>query len=312
MIKILICIHGELRNPISGADFYVIRLREWLLQNGCEVEWHSSHLQFEWADCIISNLAYGTAEAQMCEELAKNKPLFWIIHNSINPAPESSTVIYNSDSLRLNRQGLTVYPIPDNGKFEDHSDRKFITLINCCDNKGGETLFKLSQLLPHMNFLGVMGGYGGQIQQVSSYNNLSYRPFQTDMEQIWQQTKILIVPSKKESWSLVAAEAQIRGIPVVCSDLEGLREHLGDSARYCTDLSDYERAIHLNGGLMECVKSGIIRQELLSKVREQQLHQLLNHMKEKVKTQPVVKEKQITGPKGKKKDAGPNATKGKP
>lgn len=45
------------------------------------------------------------------------------------------------------------------------------------------------------------------------------------MESLWDQTKILLVPSVWcEAWGLVIVEAQIRGIPVISSDAGAIVE----------------------------------------------------------------------------------------
>jgi glycosyltransferase involved in cell wall biosynthesis len=45
------------------------------------------------------------------------------------------------------------------------------------------------------------------------------------MEDIWDMTQVLLVPSVWcEAWSLVVVEAQIRGIPVIASDAGALVE----------------------------------------------------------------------------------------
>ncbi len=46
----------------------------------------------------------------------------------------------------------------------------------------------------------------------------------------WKQrkTKLILMPSKQESWGRVATEAHCSGIPVIASDVEGLPESVGE------------------------------------------------------------------------------------
>ena len=41
------------------------------------------------------------------------------------------------------------------------------------------------------------------------------------------------MPSHYESWGRTATEAMSSGIPVICTDLPGLRENCGNAAEYC-------------------------------------------------------------------------------
>jgi hypothetical protein len=254
--------HYELDNPLCGADFYVLRLSRALEERGFTVSFNTD------ADVIISNLVYGSEDAIKLGDRAD----YWIMHNDINPVPETGTIIWNSRTLKGDREGLVMYPIPEYGSFVIGGG--CITLVNCNHNKGGDLLLQLATQMPNRKFLGVHGGYSGQIQQPSVHGNLKYMPFQSDMSQVWRQTGILIVPSKKESWSMVAGEAQLRGIPVICSDLPGLREHMSDTCIYTTD---YVWAIQSD--LRWCARAGIGRQKVLDSVREVQLNKLIEHIK---------------------------------
>jgi glycosyltransferase involved in cell wall biosynthesis len=55
------------------------------------------------------------------------------------------------------------------------------------------------------------------------------------LEAFFDRIDMLAVPSIYEPFGLVAVEAAARGIPVVCTAIDGLTEVLGDHAFYCAD-----------------------------------------------------------------------------
>lgn len=107
-----------------------------------------------------------------------------------------------------------------------------ITLVNLTPDKGADVFWALAEANPHLGFLGVRGGYGKQIiKQLPNVEVLEHGP----MDRVWEQTRVLLVPSRHESYSMTAVEAAVRGIPAVASDLPGVREALGWGAVYPTD-----------------------------------------------------------------------------
>lgn len=101
------------------------------------------------------------------------------------------------------------------------------TLINLSEAKGGDLFWRLARALPHIDFLGVRGGWGNQIPGLKP-NVWICAPTQ-DMRSIYSNTRILLMPSERESWGMVGVEAMSCGIPVIAHPTEGLRESLGDA-----------------------------------------------------------------------------------
>jgi glycosyltransferase involved in cell wall biosynthesis len=99
--------------------------------------------------------------------------------------------------------------------------------------------------MPGTRFMGVHGGYGTQIIENPQTRNIQFMSVQVDMKNIYDRTRIIIMPSVYESWGMVAAEAMASGIPVICSDTPGLRENCGDAAIYVSgqDVQGYRNAI---------------------------------------------------------------------
>ena len=116
---------------------------------------------------------------------------------------------------------------------------KYVTLVNCNENKGGDLLPKIAAALPEVQFMGVKGGYSEQIIDPNPPKNLIYIENQEDMTKVYQDTKILLMPSKSETWGRVAVEAMASGTPVIVSRSPGLLECVGKAENSCdrNDLS---------------------------------------------------------------------------
>lgn len=113
-----------------------------------------------------------------------------------------------------------------------------ITLINVTADKGSAVFWDLAAANPHQGFLGVRGGYGTQdVRDLPNVELVDHG----DLTDVWARTRVLLVPSKHESYSMVAAEAVTRGIPVVATDLPGIREAAGHGGTYVT--GDWQAAL---------------------------------------------------------------------
>lgn len=147
-------------------------------------------------------------------------------------------VVYNVNFLKLESNNthpsIVIHPKVDTAPFKiQKKDAKYVTLVNCNENKGGEILIQLAKALPDVQFLGVKGGYQKQIIEANPPPNLTYMETQEDMTKVYEKTKILIVPSKSETWGRVAVEAMASGTPVITSRSPGLLECVGKSVISC-------------------------------------------------------------------------------
>jgi len=132
---------------------------------------------------------------------------------------------------------------------------KYVTLSNLNENKGGHILIEIARITPHVEFLGVRGSYWKQIED-NTLPNITYIDNTPQIKDVYAQTKILIMPSKEETWGRTAVEAMSSGIPVIASPTPGLKECCQGAAlfverddiqewsrlisRLCTDKSFYE------------------------------------------------------------------------
>lgn len=255
----------------SGADRMLQSLMEYLAERSCECKvvidncpqqyiLNNVHVQsnrsmlgeaYDWCDIVIIHLVAIHEAVTIAKRF--NKPVVHICHNE-HARVSYGSVIYNTywlqQKMNLPLPSIVVHPPTKNVEPEQHYAAKYITLVNTNDNKGGAMLKALAINLPQYHFLGVHGGYDKN-QMYQPVRNLTYRAYDVNGMD-YSDTRIIIVPSKAESWSLVAAEAMARGIPVICSDLPGLRENCGNAAIYASSVKDYMDAII---GLGRCLWS---------------------------------------------------------
>jgi len=212
-------------------------------QLGMEQIWTSNNDLLQWCDVVFTQLIGSSYGYNKCAQ--HKKPMFFFAHNThlSYPLNIQSKVVYNSHwmaSLKLfpDCKSTVLQPIIPYAKPTQGTK---IALINCNENKGAALFNDMAETLPYQ-FLGIKGAYGEQILsdavEYHEYGDIS-----------WDQIKILLVPSEIESWSQVASEACIRGIPVICSDLPGLRENLSFAGIYL-DRKDKQGWAHIIDWLM--------------------------------------------------------------
>ena len=115
----------------------------------------------------------------------------------------------------------TIYPFIDEQEYLVPNTGNCITMIQGTEPKGLDIFLSIVNKLPNYNYLIV-----GQLRDNTKLSpNIIHISPTEDMKSIWQQTKILIVPSLvQETFGRVAVEAQINGIPVLASNIGGLPE----------------------------------------------------------------------------------------
>jgi glycosyltransferase involved in cell wall biosynthesis len=102
-----------------------------------------------------------------------------------------------------------------------------VTLVNLYRMKGADLFWRLARELPHIKFLGVLGAYGKQVIY-PGYPNVDIIESTADMAgDVWSRTRVLLVPSRYESYGKVGVEAMASGIPSVVATTPGLRESVG-------------------------------------------------------------------------------------
>jgi len=193
---------------------------------------------------LISHLDMETNAVQTA--LVAKRPMVLIMHNNyrkhflqefIRVLPKNLYLIHNSYWLKeyysqFNLPSIVVYPPVYWKEYNVETTCEYVTLINLNANKGGDILYNIAKEMPDIQFLGVKGGYDGQIIK-EGLPNLTYMENTSYIQSIYAKTDILLVPSREESWGRVAVEAMSSGIPVIAHPTPGLLESCGSAGIFC-------------------------------------------------------------------------------
>lgn len=203
------------------------------------------------ADVVVSHLG-DDGRAHFLADV-HGKPSVRMVHGWCPDATErlhgATLAVFNSEASRdqfgNGGRSVVVHPVT---RAEQHATTPgdHVTLVNLTPAKGGELFRLLAISRPTLPFLGVRGGYGRQEAHMLPRNVTIQRLTEDMRGEVWSRTRILLMPSERETWGMAGVEALCSGIPVVASDLPGLRESLGDGAyTYLdpTDLQAWQRAV---------------------------------------------------------------------
>jgi len=109
------------------------------------------------------------------------------------------------------------------GRFEN----RYVTMVNPCAVKGVSIFAGLSQRFPETEFAAVptWGTTAEDVQALQSIANVRVLHPVDDIHDLLRDTRVALVPSLwAEARSRVILEAMVRGIPVIASDVGGLKE----------------------------------------------------------------------------------------
>lgn len=198
-------------------------------------------------DVLIGHLMWTREAVEFAAE--HRVPLVYIVHNDRQLGhwklrPDNMTVtVFNTrwiaDRLRPRWAGPSeVLPPPTLRDVYavdgDPSARPYVTLINANPDKGSDLLYAVARRPPARRYLAVEGGYGDQRRPGADTPSVTWQPATPNIRDVvYARTRVLLVPSKYESWGLAAVEAMCAGIPVIAHPTHGLEEALGDAAIWC-------------------------------------------------------------------------------
>ncbi|MER6975693.1 glycosyltransferase family 4 protein [Streptomyces carpinensis] len=121
-----------------------------------------------------------------------------------------------------------VSPPPINPDQYRTTPGQLVTLNGSTAAKGADVLAAVAEQLPDIRFL-VVRAAGHQVLLGLPNVELVDR---MDPRQLYARTRLLLMPSTRESYGRVGVEAMLSGIPVIAAPLPGIREALGHAAVY--------------------------------------------------------------------------------
>lgn len=144
-----------------------------------------------------------------------------LVANSHHMAAALQDIFPGSDPSVLYPAWSQVAPDPLPAPEAGH-----LLVVGFSRDKGSELVTQMALAEPDIQFCAISGGHG--VQDTSSRpSNLDVLPHGTLDAGVWSRTEALLVPSTAESFSMVAAEAAARGIPVIHRGFAGVREAAG-------------------------------------------------------------------------------------
>ena len=133
---------------------------------------------------------------------------------------------------------------PNNGEVvnSELERREFITFLGRPTKaKGIELFFNLAKKMSQNKFLFVGGKPPAEEWSGDIPLNVQLRDFTTKPWEIYEVSRVVIVPSHYEAFGMVAVEASLCGVPVVATELPGLKEATSGLGNYVDSLDDVDR-----------------------------------------------------------------------
>ena len=100
-------------------------------------------------------------------------------------------------------------------------------MINPSDVKGISIFIELVKARPEIKFAAIpsWGTTPSQRKELEALDNLTLIPPSSDLDSIFKQTRVLLMPSLwQEGYGMACVDAMLRGVPVISSDQGGLPE----------------------------------------------------------------------------------------
>lgn len=220
---------GAGRSDYEGVPYAPLEARE-----------HNRLAQVRGVDVMITHL--DMTQRAIALSKATGIPLVHLVHNDeqlraneVDPAT-TALVAFNSRWLaraqRWSGRSVLLRPHVAVDRYRTETTGEFITLVNLTADKGAALFYAMAEAMPDRKFLAVRGGYGAQVMPKRMANVKVVRTSGDIAREVYARSRIVVMPSRYESWGRVAMEAACSGIPVIASPTPGLRESLERAALY--------------------------------------------------------------------------------
>lgn len=138
----------------------------------------------------------------------------------------NSKFMYNHIKQHLNLESYMLYPSINYKKIkiENMKEKKYITLINPVRVKGIDLFEKIAEIMPDCSFL-IVKGWGETESYITNLNNVKVMEYQTDINKIWNITKIYLGLSIwEEGYGRVISEALLSKTVLIANNIGGIKE----------------------------------------------------------------------------------------
>ena len=193
-------------------------------------------------DAVVSH--HGDTTSRTAWRCARRGiPHVLMVHGPADDVDHAGPIVWNSEASRAGRSGIVVRPHVEPSEYAT-TPGDMVTLVNTSQAKGGDVFRLLAAAMPDRRFLGVQGGYGRQLKPRGP--NSEFMPTTQHMrDDVYSRTRVLLMPSKVETWGRTGVEALCSGIPVIAHPTPGLVESLGAAGIFVdrNDLAGWVGAI---------------------------------------------------------------------
>lgn len=259
-LKIDVKRHGINVYNCGTSGYKSLKHLLWLLKHKSDYDIIHSHLSYsQYYVSLIrffdKNIKLITTEHNTFNERRKYK-LFKIIEKYVYKSYDKITVINNEnrnsmiewqksikDKIITVENGINIEKYINGNEnniedisLKDNSKEKILMVASFREQKNHKLMIEsFNKLDKNKSLILVGNGTENKINEIKDIVNklsLNDRVFflgeRTDVEDIMKCCDIFVLPSKWEGFGLVAAEAMASGLPVVASNVDGLREVVGD------------------------------------------------------------------------------------
>jgi glycosyltransferase involved in cell wall biosynthesis len=200
-----------------------------------------------WSPDLVMGQQWATDEASSWAT-ALHVPFVMLVHGSGQYEqfmPQCDLVIFNTHlELELARVCLgstpatVLHPPVFRARYETTGAGNYLTLFGSDPVKGVERFLRLARNMPDEKFLLVTS-----MEIADCPANLLLQEKVSDVREIYERTRLLLMPSLYEPYGRVAVEAAMSGIPTVAADLPGIREATAGHALFVGPEDNWEEVV---------------------------------------------------------------------